>query len=94
MEPVNFNLLKEYRSQLLTLARELAPTKPDFARRVGVVAASILDDMDKAIAVKSTLPEATKLAYRTARDLTKTKNDVFKRTFAKSTRRNIKRVRI
>lgn len=82
LEPVNFNLLKEYRSQLLTLARELAPTKPDFARRVGVVAESILNDMDNAIAVKSTLPEATKLAYRTARDLTKTKNDVFKRTFA------------
>ena len=71
--PMTSERLSEVRSQLLREARSLAadPATADFARRIGIVAEAIADDLDV---------EGFGGAYDTARAYSRAKNDFFTRT--------------
>jgi len=71
--PMTSERLSEVRSQLLREARSLAadPATSDYARRIGIVAEAIAEDLDV---------EGFGSAYDTARAYSRAKNDFFTRT--------------
>ncbi len=73
MVPLTADRLAEVRSQLLREARSLAadPATSDYARRIGIVAEAIAEDLDV---------EGFGSAYDTARAYSRAKNDFFTRT--------------